>query len=59
LDVAGDGSVRDAGIAAKTLKMALEIALYQPDIAPNAAAIARMCACFGLKLTIIDRRASF
>ena len=32
----------------------IEIALYQPDIAPNAATIARMCACFGLKLTIIE-----
>jgi tRNA (cytidine/uridine-2'-O-)-methyltransferase len=32
----------------------LEIALYQPDIAPNAATIARLCACFGLKLTIIE-----
>ncbi len=31
-----------------------KLALYQPDIAPNAAAIARMCACFGLKLTIIE-----
>jgi tRNA (cytidine/uridine-2'-O-)-methyltransferase len=32
----------------------IEIALYQPDIAPNAATIARLCACFGLKLTIIQ-----
>ena len=32
----------------------IEIALYQPDIAPNAASIARLCACFGLKLTIIE-----
>jgi tRNA (cytidine/uridine-2'-O-)-methyltransferase len=32
----------------------IEIALYQPDIAPNAATIARMCACFALKLTIIE-----
>ncbi len=32
----------------------IEIALYQPDIAPNAATIARLCACFGLKLTIIE-----
>jgi tRNA (cytidine/uridine-2'-O-)-methyltransferase len=32
----------------------IEIALYQPDIAPNAATIARMCACFGMKLTIIE-----
>lgn len=32
----------------------IEIALFQPDIAPNAATIARLCACFGLKLTIIE-----
>jgi tRNA (cytidine/uridine-2'-O-)-methyltransferase len=32
----------------------IEIALYQPDIAPNAATIARLCACFGMKLTIIE-----
>lgn len=36
------------------MTMPLEIALYQPDIAPNAAAIGRFCACFGLKLTIIE-----
>ncbi len=34
--------------------MPIEIALYQPDIAPNAATIGRLCACFGLKLTIIE-----
>ena len=32
----------------------LEIALYQPDIAANVGTIARMCACFGLPLTIIE-----
>ena len=32
----------------------IEIALYQPDIAPNAATILRMCACFGLRLRIIE-----
>lgn len=32
----------------------LEIALYQPDIAPNAATILRMCACFGLPCRIIE-----
>ena len=32
----------------------IEIALFQPDIAPNAATIARLCACFGIKLTIIE-----
>ena len=31
-----------------------EIALYQPDIAPNAATILRMCACFGLSCRIIE-----
>ena len=32
----------------------IEIALYQPDIAPNAATILRMAACFGLTLRIIE-----
>ena len=32
----------------------IEIALYQPDIAPNAATILRMCACFGLTCHIIE-----
>jgi tRNA (cytidine/uridine-2'-O-)-methyltransferase len=32
----------------------IEIALYQPDIAPNAATIIRMAACFGLTVTIIE-----
>lgn len=32
----------------------IEIALYQPDIAPNAGAILRMCACFGLTCRIIE-----
>ena len=32
----------------------LEIALYQPDIAPNAATILRMCACFGIRCRIIE-----
>jgi tRNA (cytidine/uridine-2'-O-)-methyltransferase len=32
----------------------IEIALYQPDIAQNAGTIARLCACFGLPLTIIE-----
>jgi tRNA (cytidine/uridine-2'-O-)-methyltransferase len=32
----------------------IEIALYQPDIAQNTGTIARMCACFGLPLTIIE-----
>jgi tRNA (cytidine/uridine-2'-O-)-methyltransferase len=32
----------------------LEIALYQPDIAPNAATMLRMCACFGLTCRIIE-----
>ena len=36
------------------MEIMIEIALYQPDIAPNAATIARMCACFGMKLTIIE-----
>jgi tRNA (cytidine/uridine-2'-O-)-methyltransferase len=32
----------------------IEIALYQPDIAPNAATIMRMAACFGLTVRIIE-----
>lgn len=32
----------------------MEIAIYQPDIAGNAGTIARLCACFGLKLIIIE-----
>ena len=32
----------------------IEIALYQPDIAQNTGTIARLCACFGLPLTIIE-----
>jgi tRNA (cytidine/uridine-2'-O-)-methyltransferase len=32
----------------------IEIALFQPDIAPNAATLLRMAACFGLKVTIIE-----
>lgn len=31
----------------------LNIALYQPDIPQNTAAIIRTCACLGLKLEII------
>jgi tRNA (cytidine/uridine-2'-O-)-methyltransferase len=32
----------------------IEIALFQPDIAPNAATILRMCACLGLTCRIIE-----
>src|SRR5436190_379123 len=32
----------------------IEIALYQPDIAPNAGTILRLCACFGLTVRIIE-----
>jgi tRNA (cytidine/uridine-2'-O-)-methyltransferase len=32
----------------------IELALYQPDIAANAGTIARLCACLGLPLTIIE-----
>lgn len=35
------------------LEMMIEIALYQPDIAPNAATILRMAACLGLTARII------
>jgi tRNA (cytidine/uridine-2'-O-)-methyltransferase len=32
----------------------IEIALFQPDIAANTGTLARLCACLGLKLTIIE-----
>ena len=32
----------------------IEIALFQPDIAPNAATILRMCACLGIACRIIE-----
>ena len=32
----------------------IEIALFPPDIAPNAATTIRMAACLGLKVTIIE-----
>jgi tRNA (cytidine/uridine-2'-O-)-methyltransferase len=32
----------------------IETALYQPDIAANAAAVMRLAACFGLKVRIIE-----
>jgi tRNA (cytidine/uridine-2'-O-)-methyltransferase len=38
----------------KNTENMIEIALYQPDMAPNAATIGRLCACFGLPLTIIE-----
>jgi tRNA (cytidine/uridine-2'-O-)-methyltransferase len=34
--------------------MTIEIALFQPDIAANAGAMARLCACLGVKLIIIE-----
>ena len=32
----------------------IEIALYQPDIAGNAAAVMRLAACLGLKVSIVE-----
>ena len=32
----------------------IEIALFQPDIAANTGTLARLCACLGLKLSIIE-----
>jgi tRNA(Leu) C34 or U34 (ribose-2'-O)-methylase TrmL len=32
----------------------IELALYQPDIAPNAGSMLRMCACLGLTCRIIE-----
>jgi len=38
----------------KILAAAIRIALYQPDIPPNAATVMRMAACFGLRVRIIE-----
>jgi tRNA (cytidine/uridine-2'-O-)-methyltransferase len=46
--------VAKAGQRRKDMEIVLEIALYQPDIAPNAATILRMCACLGLTCRIIE-----
>jgi tRNA (cytidine/uridine-2'-O-)-methyltransferase len=43
-----------AGFPAQSEVPPVEIALYQPDIAPNAATILRMCACLGLTCRIIE-----
>ena len=32
----------------------IKVALYQPDIPQNTAAIVRLCACFGVRLDIIE-----
>ena len=32
----------------------LKVALYEPDIPQNTAAIIRLCACFGVRLDIIE-----
>ena len=32
----------------------IKVALYEPDIPQNTAAIVRLCACFGVKLDIIE-----
>jgi tRNA (cytidine/uridine-2'-O-)-methyltransferase len=36
------------------MSIMIEIALYQPDIAPNTAAVLRLAACFGLTVRIIE-----
>ena len=36
------------------MKLIPKIALYQPDIPQNTAAIIRICACLGAKLEIIE-----
>lgn len=46
--------MRILALKAKDLISMIEIALYQPDIPPNAATIMRMAACFGLKVRIIE-----
>ena len=32
----------------------IKVALYEPDIPQNTAAIVRLCACFGVRLDIIE-----
>lgn len=34
--------------------MTIAIALYEPDIAPNAGTLARLCACLGIGLHIVE-----
>ncbi|MBS7545774.1 tRNA (cytidine(34)-2'-O)-methyltransferase [Ancylobacter oerskovii] len=34
--------------------MPIRLALYQPDIAPNAGTLARLCACLALELHIVE-----
>lgn len=46
--------MRIPALKAKDLISMIEIALYQPDIPPNAATIMRMAACFGLKVRVIE-----
>jgi tRNA (cytidine/uridine-2'-O-)-methyltransferase len=46
--------LRIRALKAKDLISMIEIALYQPDIPPNAATIMRMAACFGLKVRVIE-----
>ena len=38
----------------KPMKLRPKIALYEPDIPQNTAAIIRTCACLGAKLEIIE-----
>ena len=40
--------------SAKSINNHLKIALYQPDIPQNTAAIIRLCACFNTRLDIIQ-----
>ncbi len=48
--------VEEAGrfAAAKEPDIMIEIALYQPDIAPNTATILRLAACMGVRVRIIE-----
>lgn len=43
----------DSKALAQQAEIMVEIALYQPDIAPNAGTVLRMCACLGLTCRII------
>ena len=41
-------------MAKKYDSASLEIVLFQPEIAQNLGAIARLCACFGVSLNVIE-----
>jgi tRNA (cytidine/uridine-2'-O-)-methyltransferase len=53
-DAALNEIIRGVCPSMQEAEMPIRIALYQPDIAPNAATIIRMAACFGLQISVIE-----